>query len=191
MTWRSLAKVACSNLNVSAVCKKQGARVSVDWRREKKNLYVVRRLREKRRRDQHALDTQYNRHQIFLLPLLLEKNSNTYTRLVRSIFSSLSLQREGRSFDFFRTLCAHDETPASHFIILSFFLSFFTRQCNPGWDVRHFEHDVIYWDIVVITTLDLVQKNAYDALIQQRSSINRIPLGVDYLVITDPGKIGE
>jgi hypothetical protein len=62
---------------------------------------------------------------------------------------------------------------------------------HSGWDVRHFEDDVIYWDIVLITTLDLVQKNAYDALIQQRTSINRIPLGVDYLVITDPDKIGE
>jgi hypothetical protein len=60
-----------------------------------------------------------------------------------------------------------------------------------GWDVRHLEHDVIYWDIVVVTTLDIVQKDAYDALIQQRSTINRIPLGVDYLVITDPGKIGK
>jgi hypothetical protein len=60
-----------------------------------------------------------------------------------------------------------------------------------GWDVRHLEHDVIYWDIVVVTTLDVVQKDAYDALIQQRSTINRIPLGVDYLVITDPGKIGK
>ena len=67
-------------------------------------------------------------------------------------------------------------------IVLRFFL---------GWDVRHFEHDVIYWDIVVVTTLDIVQKEAYDALIQQRSTINRIPLGVDYLVITDPGKIGK
>ena len=57
--------------------------------------------------------------------------------------------------------------------------------------MRHFEDDVIYWDIVLITTLDLMQKNAYDALIEQRASINRIPLGVDYLVITDPGKIGE
>jgi hypothetical protein len=43
----------------------------------------------------------------------------------------------------------------------------------------------------VVTTLDIVQKDAYDALIQQRSTINRIPLGVDYLVITDPGKIGK
>lgn len=60
-----------------------------------------------------------------------------------------------------------------------------------GWDVRHLEHDVIYWDIVVVTTLDIVQKDAYDALIEQRSTINRIPLGVDYLVITDPGKIGR
>lgn len=60
-----------------------------------------------------------------------------------------------------------------------------------GWDVGHLESDVIYWDIVVLTTLDVVQKDAYDALIQQRSTINRIPLGVDYLVITDPGKIGE
>ncbi|CAF2031603.1 unnamed protein product [Rotaria magnacalcarata] len=60
-----------------------------------------------------------------------------------------------------------------------------------GWDVRHLEHDIIYWDIVVVTTLDNVQKDAYDALIQQRSTINRIPLGVDYLVITDPGKIGN
>jgi hypothetical protein len=60
-----------------------------------------------------------------------------------------------------------------------------------GWDVRHFEDDVIYWDIVLITTLDIIQKTAYDALIQQRLSINRIPLGVDYLVVTDPGKIGE
>ncbi|CAF3666941.1 unnamed protein product [Rotaria sp. Silwood1] len=59
------------------------------------------------------------------------------------------------------------------------------------WDVRHLEHDVIYWDIVVVTTLDNVQKDAYDTLIQQRSTINRIPLGVDYLVITDPGKIGN
>ena len=60
-----------------------------------------------------------------------------------------------------------------------------------GWDVRHLEHDVIYWDIVVVTTLDIVQKEAYDALIEQRSTINRIPLGVDYLVVTDPGKIGR
>jgi hypothetical protein len=60
-----------------------------------------------------------------------------------------------------------------------------------GWDIRHLERDVIYWDIVVITTLDIVQKDAYDSLIQQRSTINRIPLGVDYLVITDPGKIGK
>lgn len=65
-----------------------------------------------------------------------------------------------------------------------------SRFVLAGWDVRHFEHDVIYWDIVLITTLDLMQKNAYDALIEQRASINRIPLGVDYLVITDPGKIG-
>ncbi len=43
----------------------------------------------------------------------------------------------------------------------------------------------------MVTTLDIVQKDAYDALIQQRSTINRIPLGVDYLVITDPGKIGK
>ncbi|CAF1515350.1 unnamed protein product [Adineta steineri] len=60
-----------------------------------------------------------------------------------------------------------------------------------SWDIRHLEHNVIYWDIVVVTTLDIVQKDAYDALIQQRSTINRIPLGVDYLVITDPGKIGN
>ena len=63
--------------------------------------------------------------------------------------------------------------------------------CFLGWDIHHLEHDVIYWDIVVVTTLDVVQKDAYDSLIQQRSTINRIPLGVDYLVITDPGKIGK
>ena len=73
-------------------------------------------------------------------------------------------------------------------------LSFHHPCCRSvvlGWDVGHLERDVIYWDIVVLTTLDVVQKDAYDALIQQRSTINRIPLGVDYLVITDPGKIGE
>jgi hypothetical protein len=81
----------------------------------------------------------------------------------------------------FRAFLSKLQTEISSFLFL-FFL---------GWDVRHLEHDVIYWDIVVVTTLDIVQKDAYDTLIQQRSTINRIPLGVDYLVITDPGKIGE
>ena len=81
---------------------------------------------------------------------------------------------------------AHDTQSFRHHRLLA---------CSPfvltGWDVRHFEDDVIYWDIVLITTLDLMQKNAYDALIEQRASINRIPLGVDYFVVTDPAKIGE
>ena len=53
--------------------------------------------------------------------------------------------------------------------------------------------DVPFWDVVVLTTADEDQKDAYLAQIQDKLKRKEIPSGVEYHVISDPPgvKVGK
>lgn len=50
-----------------------------------------------------------------------------------------------------------------------------------------------FWDVVVVTSIDENQRDAYELQIREKIERKELPLGIDYKVFSDPpgSKIGE